>query len=101
MSSFFSCGYVLMPKYIRSYIENVTPVDTGSMSLKIRIIAVRHIRTNHVKSISKVIVKTTIISKPKSAESQIYLSIFVNIDFFFSLINIYSHNYWSMWDMGF
>ena len=59
-----------MPNYIRSYSADMTKGDTESMLLKIRIVAVRHLRTNHAKSISKVQIKATIIGKQRSADNQ-------------------------------
>ena len=72
--SFFSCGYVLMPEYIRTYSDQTTKLNTTSMSLEIRILAVRHIRTTQIKSILKVQIKTTIIGKQKTTENQSFTS---------------------------
>jgi hypothetical protein len=44
--------------------------DIAPKELEIRILAVRHLRTNHAKSISKVQVKVTIIGKQKPTENQ-------------------------------
>jgi len=50
-------------------------LETKSMLLKIRVVAVRHLRTNQAKSISKVQIKTIIITKqPRPAENQIFTS---------------------------
>lgn len=74
MFLFVSCGYVLMPNYIRSQSENSSKPDTLSMIMKIRVIAARHLRTNQSKSISKLNIKATIISKQKLGDKQIYSS---------------------------
>jgi hypothetical protein len=58
-----------MPNYIRSFDIHKAKIETPSMSLKIRVLAVRHLRTNQAKSILKVQVKTTIIKKQKPAEN--------------------------------
>ncbi|CAF0762699.1 unnamed protein product [Adineta steineri] len=64
-------GYILMPKYIRLFNKYMPEIDTLSMLIKIRVVAVRHLRTDQAKSIIKVQIKITIISKKKSAENQI------------------------------
>ena len=69
-SRWFRCGYVLMPKYIRSGEEHGRKLELVSKLLSIRVIAVRHLRAHQAKSISKAIVKTTIISKQRTAEHQ-------------------------------
>ncbi|CAF3736689.1 unnamed protein product, partial [Adineta steineri] len=64
-------GYILMPKYIRLFNKYMPEIDTLSMLIKIRVVAVRHLRTDQAKSIIKVQIKIAIISKKKSAENQI------------------------------
>ncbi|UJR35131.1 hypothetical protein I4U23_027902 [Adineta vaga] len=65
-------GYILMPDYIRSFDNNRPEICTISMLLKIRVVAVRHIRSDQVKSISKVQIRITIItgSKKRPYENQ-------------------------------
>jgi hypothetical protein len=58
-----------MPNYIRSSDMHKGKVETTSMLLKIRVVAVRHLRTIQAKSILKVQVKTTIINKQKPGEN--------------------------------
>ncbi|CAF1155473.1 unnamed protein product [Adineta ricciae] len=69
-------GYILMPDYIRSFDHLKPEIHTVSMLLKIRIIAVRHLRSDQVKSISKVYIRTSIDtgSKRKQAENQSLLT---------------------------
>ncbi len=74
-----------MPNYIRSFDIHKPKVETISMLLKIRVIAVRHLRTNQAKSILKVQVKTTIINKQKPTENPTFTSklfFFWNVFFF-------------------
>jgi hypothetical protein len=99
-SFYISCGYILMPKYIRSYSRDMPKSDTKAMLLKVRVVAVRHLRTTHAKSISKVQVKATIICKQRATDNQTCSSIFLKI---YSLSNIHlnSNNQWSMWYLGF
>jgi hypothetical protein len=63
-----------MPNYIRSFEIQKTKVEAPPMILKIRVIAVRHLRTNQAKSILKVQVKTTIINKQKPGENPTCIS---------------------------
>ena len=58
-----------MPNYIRSFDLHKPKVESRSMLLKIRVVAVRHLRTNQAKSILKVHVKTTIINRLKPTEN--------------------------------
>ncbi|CAF1590759.1 unnamed protein product [Adineta ricciae] len=69
-------GYILMPDYIRSFDHLKTEINTVSMLLKIRIVAVRHLRSDQVKSISKVYIRTSIDtgSKRKQADNQSLLT---------------------------
>ncbi len=86
----FSCGYVLMPNYIRSFQINMPELETKSMLLKIRVVAVRHLRTNQAKSISKVQVKTIIVTKqPRPAENQIFTSRCLVLNPFFLIMHVY------------
>ncbi len=59
-----------MPNYIRLHSGDTVKGDIAPKELEIRILAVRHLRTNHAKSISKVQVKVTIIGKQKPTENQ-------------------------------
>ena len=54
-----------MPDYILSYNGDL---KLESKILKFRVIAVRHLRTTHAKSILTVQVKATIINKQKSTD---------------------------------
>ncbi|CAF0880334.1 unnamed protein product [Rotaria sp. Silwood1] len=69
------CGYVLMPNYIRSFSANMSNIDIKAVILKLRVLAVRNLRTNQSKSISKVQVKTTIVSRQKLTGNQTYSTI--------------------------
>jgi len=73
-----------MPNYIRSFDIHKPKIETISMLLKIRVVAVRHLRTNQAKSILKVQVKTTIINKQKPAENPTFTSkLFFLFEMFF------------------
>jgi hypothetical protein len=62
-----SCGYVLMSEPLLS-LKLSKKFNAMPMDLSIRVIAVRHARTNQAKSISKVIIRTTVVNKQKSSE---------------------------------
>ncbi|CAF4047827.1 unnamed protein product [Rotaria sp. Silwood2] len=64
------CGYVLMPNYMRSFYANTSKIDTKAVVLKIRVLAVRNLRANQSKSISKVQVKATIVNRQKLPGNQ-------------------------------
>ena len=83
--SSFSCGYVLMPNYIRSFDSNKFKSRT-SVSITIRVLAVRHLRTVQAKSILRVHVKTTLVNKQKPTENPSYTSKF-------ELEKIFSRNF--------
>lgn len=63
-----------MPNYIRSINNSKGKVEAKSMLLKIRVVAVRHLRTNQAKSILKVQIKTTLINKQRPAENPSHTS---------------------------
>ena len=67
-SEFFSCGYVLMPDAIRTFDPVISRYDMNSTTIQIRVIAVRHIRPQQSKSISKITVKMTLMNKQKSTD---------------------------------
>ncbi|CAF0755909.1 unnamed protein product [Rotaria sordida] len=64
------CGYVLMPNNIRSFCDKTSQIDRKEVSLKIRVLAVRNLRTNQSKSISKVQIKATIVGRQKLPGNQ-------------------------------
>lgn len=62
-----------MPNYIRSFEMNKPKLRTSTF-VTIRVLAVRHIRTIQAKSILRVHVKTTLISRQKSTENSSHTS---------------------------
>ena len=96
------CGYVLMPQSIHSF-KPSTKFPVMPMDLSMRVIAVRHARTNQAKSISKVIIKSTVVNKQKSTEHFTCQSRVKDGNFFRSTQNVifdsFSEHQWTMWHL--
>ena len=96
------CGYVLMPESMHSFKPSIK-FPAIPMDLSIRVIAVRHIRTNQAKSISKVIIKSTVVNKQKSTEYLTCQSSVKQWNFVRSTQNVIfdstSEHQWTMWHL--
>lgn len=79
-----------MPNYIRLFEIHKTKIEPTYMLLRVRVLAVRHLRTILAKSILKVHVKTIIVNKQRPTENPTCLSkkrliFFLNLIFHFQI----------------